>query len=333
MNKLSGGIVQTSRIRLARNLSNLAFPHKMTDEAAFAFVKRATDILNVNNEYGIMLVGQLNAVDREILLNKNLVSRDLLKNNRTGCIMLSKDESLSIMFNEEDHIRIQAVVQGLDFDTALTIAKQIDNMLIGSLPIAYDANLGFLTSCPSNVGTGMRASVMLFLPALTINNSISEVINSLSKIRITVRGAFGEGSAASGYMYQISNQVSLGVTEKEILQLVTDTVNRLCSLENQARQVLLATRQIEVTDAVCRAWGIASNAYTLTAAEFCEYYAQIKLGVGLGILHISNASKLDELNLQAQNAGLGKQFGEMDETKLNLKRAEIVRETLKKITA
>lgn len=332
MSKVNNDIVLTSRVRLARNLSNLAFPHKMTDEAAFAFVKRATGILNAYNEYKIVLVSQLSPVDMELLLIKHLASHDLLKNDRTGCFMVRKDEKVSILFNEEDHIRMQAVVSGFDLGAAHDIVKQIDDKLIENLPVAYEPELGFLTSCPSNVGTGMRASIMMFLPGLTLNNSIGEVVNSLGKSRITVRGAFGEGSSARGYLYQVSNQVSLGVTEKEILQLVSDTVTRLCALERQARQVLFSSRPIAVTDTVCRAWGIASNAYTLTAAEFVEFFAQIKLGVGLGILNVSSIGELDELYLHAQDAFLISKYGDLDEVNLNLKRAETVREATEKMS-
>ena len=187
-NDIIKNIVVSSRIRLARNVSGLPFPHKLDAELAFGFVKKIHDVLQATEKFDMRFISQMDEVEKRIYLEKHLVSLDLLQNDRLGAVMVNKDESLSIMLNEEDHIREQSIVKGFDLPKAYKKIRRIDDKIISQVDIAYDDNLGFLTSCPTNVGTGMRASVMMFLPALSKTGRISALIDALVKRKMTVRG-------------------------------------------------------------------------------------------------------------------------------------------------
>ncbi len=200
------------------------------------------------------------------------------------------------MINEEDHLREQCIVKGLDLRFAYETMSEIDSRIAGSMKFAYDEQFGFLTACPTNLGTGLRASVMQFLPALTINGVMPKLIRSISRLGLTVRGVYGEGSDAEGYKYQISNEVTLGVTEEEILNQVEEVVKKVCELEAAERRTLLnGPNAIEVQDECLRAYGILTNCAKISAREFIKLTAKVKLGACLGFIDIPDVSLIDDL--------------------------------------
>ena len=325
-------IVVSSRIRLARNVSALPFPHKLDAERAFGFVKKVHDVLQTTEKFDMRFISQMDEVEKRAYLERHLISLDLLQNNRLGAVMVNKDESLSIMLNEEDHIREQSIVKGLDLTKAYKKIRRIDDKIISQVELAYDDHFGFLTSCPTNVGTGMRASVMMFLPALSRTGRISALIEALEKRKMTVRGIYGEGSSSSGYMYQISNRTSLGYSEEDIIESVHKSVISVCQLENKEREVLFNTNKTAYTDRIMRSKGILTNAYILSTKEFFERFADVKTGVALGIIECADVEKLDDFLVDVLPGNLIKKAGrQMRERERDIYRAEYTRENLTKI--
>jgi protein arginine kinase len=331
-NDIIKNIVVSSRIRLARNVSGLPFPHKLDAELAFGFVKKIHDVLQATEKFDMRFISQMDEVEKRIYLEKHLVSLDLLQNDRLGAVMVNKDESLSIMLNEEDHIREQSIVKGFDLPKAYKKIRRIDDKIISQVDIAYDDNLGFLTSCPTNVGTGMRASVMMFLPALSKTGRISALIDALVKRKMTVRGIYGEGSSSSGFMYQISNRTSLGYSEEEIIENVNNSVLAVCQLESKERETIFNTHKTAYTDRIMRSKGILTNAYILSTKEFFERFADVKTGVALGIIQCADVEKLDDFLVDVLPGNLLKKAGkQMNERERDIFRAEYTRENLNKI--
>ena len=230
------------------------------------------------------------------LMENHLISPKLIKNKHLSAALINTEESVSIMINEEDHLREQCIVKGLDLRFAYETMSEIDSRIAGSMKFAYDEQFGFLTACPTNLGTGLRASVMQFLPALTINGVMPKLIRSISRLGLTVRGVYGEGSDAEGYKYQISNEVTLGVTEEEILNQVEEVVKKVCELEAAERRTLLnGPNAIEVQDECLRAYGILTNCAKISAREFIKLTAKVKLGACLGFIDIPDVSLIDDL--------------------------------------
>lgn len=245
--------------------------------------------------------------------------------------MLSSDDSLSVMLNEEDHLRIQSIEACMNLRAAYQKAEELDNELISEFPVAYSERFGFLTSCPSNVGTGLRASAMLFLPALTYSNSMRKIVNTLNKVRITVRGIYGEGSKALGCLYQVSNQVSLGHSEEEILATVAEAVEKVCEAERIARENLRKRSPEQLKDRILRSYGILTNAYVLSTDEFMELFSYVRLGGYYGYCTLPTAETLNKLLYSVQPNTLQKNQG-VDFTPLerDVCRAETVRKVLNK---
>ena len=257
-------------------------------------VKAFNAINNVGN-FNTYRLKNLSQLALEEMLEDHLISSQLIENSDISGVAISDDKTVSIMVNEEDHLREQCLLSGLDLKRAYDIINDIDNELNISLNFDYDKNFGYLTACPTNVGTGIRASVMMFLPGICLTNNFEEMVNAVSKLGICVRGAYGEGSQANGYVFQISNQFSLGKTEDEIIQLVESTVLKICDLEKKARNNLMANNENKLTDDVFRAYGVLSNCYLIGSNEACEYLSKLKLGVALNIINLKNPEIIDEL--------------------------------------
>lgn len=323
-------IILSSRIRLARCLNNHVFPEKMTEKAGIETINEISKVILPMGDYKLFTMENLPALDAEVMQEKHLISTKLLNNKESGAVILSDDETVSIMINEEDHIRAQCFLNGLALDKAFQILSSIDDKLIEKLDISYDETFGFLNSCITNIGTGMRASVMMFLPALTISNKIQDVILMLKNQGLTVRGVFGEGSQASSYIYQISNARSLGVQEREIIQKVTECAIKVANLEMQERNVLGRENQVELKDMVFRAYGILTNAYALSADEFMKYIGEVKMGIALGFIKLSDNSIIDRLMFDALPSCLTKIAGEeaLGEIEEKITRAKFVAKTL-----
>lgn len=326
----NNSIIVTSRVRLARNVDKTPFPHKLRDKNAFdGIIKFASQTADKLFPYKLLLMSQMDGVNREALVEKHLISRDLVQNTESGAVLLSDDETVSVMLNEEDHFRIQSIRKGEDLEGAFKAAKQFDRVLGDKVMLAYSDRYGYLTACPTNVGTGMRASVMLFLPALTINKSISSIIVAVQKLGLTVRGVYGEGSRADGCMYQLSNRISLGITEQEILDSVAVTAQTIENAELEARSLLLSRRGITLKDELSRAYGVLKSACILTSAELNELLTKVKLGVALGIINADGAV-LDKLSVDCLPANMTIIAGhELSEIDRDAYRAEYVKKILK----
>ena len=305
---------------------------KVLDDSYYTFLKDFDYVDSNSGETKKVNLYELKLETRKAFTtNVDLVK--LLENKECGAVILSEDETVSIMVNEEDHIRAQCFLKGLSLDKAYQILSAIDDKLIEKLDVAYDVTYGFLNSCITNIGTGMRASVMMFLPALTISNKIQDVISMLKSQGLTVRGVFGEGSEALSYIYQISNARSLGVSEKEIIQKVTECAIKVANMELSERDVLLHNNQLELKDRVFRAYGILTNAFLLSAGEFMKYIGEVKMGICLGFMKFSDNALIDRLLFDALPSSLTKIAGQeaLSETEEKTTRAKFVAKTLQNL--
>lgn len=328
-------VVLSSRIRLARNIKDIPFPSIMNDEEAYKVidsVKRA--IFNSNtilstqfNEYNMK---KLKPLERQSLVERHLISPDLSQNTKNGYALIKNDNTVSIMINEEDHLRIQCILDGLRLNETWDIADKADDLIEENIDYAYNEKIGYLTSCPTNVGTGIRASVMVHLPALTITGQLSSILNSVTKIGMAVRGIYGEGTQALGDIYQISNQITLGQSEKEIIENIEGVVRQIIANERKARGDLYDKRKIQIEDRAGRAYGLLSNARVLSTKEYMSLMSDARLGAVLGILNI-DVSKIDELTTHIQPGNLQKILGvQLEPYDRDVKRAEYVAIQLKK---
>lgn len=323
--------VVSSRIRLARNLARYPFPNKMGFEDGLRVIKEVSEPLEKHVDGKLIMLKDLEPIEIKAYTEKHLISNALAENVKTGAMVLNKDATLSVMINEEDHIRIQVIKRSLDLESAYELADKVDDLISENSEIAFDIHLGYLTSCPTNLGTAMRASVMMFLPALTINRTINNVIFSSSKDALVLRGVYGEGTQAEGYMYQLSNQYSLGLNEKEIINMVKNQIYKVAEAEEIARETLLSKNRVELTDMIMRAWGILTNAYKIDTAEFMQNMSLIKLGASLGILKVKT-SALDEIIVACRPANLSLRSGrKLDALERDIYRAEFLRDILPKM--
>lgn len=325
-------VVISSRIRLARNVAGNAFPTRLFKEKGVQLTTKIIEVLEPIDNFKVYPMNILNNQDAMVMHEKHLISHNLVENKDFGAVCVNQDESISIMVNEEDHIRAQCILPGLSLEKAFDEINKVDNTLSSKLDYAYDRKLGFLTSCITNVGTGMRASVMLFLPALTLSGQMNNIINNVLKPkRLTVRGVFGEGSSAEGYIYQISNSTSLGNSEKEIISLVKENVIMLCDEEVEARKKLLQSKLPTAKDIVQRSWGVLTNCYKLNYEDLLKYLGQLKLGVSIGLIRFKDNRIVDKLISTCLPYTLSKTFDlSLNDEDLEIYRAEYVSSTLKK---
>ncbi len=304
---LGEGPAISSRIRLARNVEKYTFPGWASEEEKCTIWDRTVEIFeSIKTPFIQLGMGEASDLDKEILFERHLISQDLARKD-VGCgVFVSPDESLSVMVNEEDHIRIQSLQPGLNLMAAWKDADQIDDQLESNLTYAFSPKLGYLTSCPSNVGTGMRASVMLHLPGLVFMEEMDPVINGISKIGLAVRGMWGEGTEAAGNMFQISNQITMGRREDEIIAHLEQIVCELIDHENNARLRLMNDRAPTIEDLVARARGILSNARLMTSAEALNLLSTLRLGLDLGMVDQFSQREIDMLFIAIQPAHLQK---------------------------
>ncbi len=296
MTNVENSVVST-RVRLARNLEGYPFPSHLKDEKqAKEIIRHVSSGLSRLDEFKLYYMDQISEAQAQALKENHLISPNLIKNRRYSAVLLNREENVSIMINEEDHLREQCIVKGLDLRLAYDTMSEIDTRISQSMKFAYDEQLGFLTACPTNLGTGLRVSVMFFLPALTINGVMPKVVRSVSRLGLTVRGIYGEGSDAEGYMYQISNEVTLGVTEEDILSQVEEVVKKVCQLEETERERLkTGAAALDIQDECLRSLGILTNCAKLTTEELIKYAAGVKLGACLGYVNLDDVSAIDEL--------------------------------------
>ncbi len=334
IDELTAHNVVSSRIRFARNIRGLNFPKYIdkVDVRAVELingVKRAVDKITPTS---LVTMRSLSKEKKMALVERHLISLPLANNTSCGAVVLEggkKFGGVSIMINEEDHIREQYILDGYNLDGVYKNIKQFDDAIISELDIAYDNEFGFLTACPTNLGTGMRASVMIFLPALKRAGAIDDALKTFKdEFGITVRGVFGEGSDAEYDMYQISNSRTLCISEREIIEQVKGAVVRMCYLERVALERLVRERSTELFDRIARSYGLLSSAYTLTSKELNELLIDVKLGVILGLLPIKNMDKLNEMIWACTKSSLSIITGGNDVSARDIARAKIVRDIL-----
>jgi len=327
-------IVISSRVRLARNLEKMLFPNwanKQQLEQELAIIEPAIKELEQVKENGLFVrMSDTASVDKQLLVERHLVSRELISQKEGRAVAASSDETVSIMINEEDHLRIQVLLPGFALDECWTKIETIDNNIEKKLNLAFSARLGYLTACPTNTGTGMRASVMLHLPALVLTKQINRVIQAIIKLGLTVRGLFGEGTEASGNFFQISNQVSLGRSEGEIIDNIKRIINQVIEYEQNARHVLSTKNKSNLEDQVWRSYGILKNAHIISSNETIELLSNVRLGFDLGLLKGLAREIINELFILTQPAHLQKlESKALTAHQRDVKRAELIRGKIK----
>ena len=295
-------VIVSGRVRLARNYHDLPFSTGKNEEHALLCVQRAVEAMQQEaDEYTLYQMNEMPQVERMKLVERHLISRDLLKNAEVGAALIRSDRHVSIMVNEEDHLRIQAIGNGLSLHDTAREAFAAEEALEDVCTFSFDPQLGYLTSCPTNTGTGMRASLMMHLPMLTRYKQMGNVNQSIAKLGLTIRGIYGEGSEALGDLYQVSNQVTLGRTEEEIIDAVTAVGKKMIDLEKSLRQRAMKEKPSELTDALWRSYGILRYARQMDDQEFMQHWSHLRLGTTLEIFK-TPLSTVDELLTVAQNA-------------------------------
>jgi protein arginine kinase len=323
-------IVMCSRIRLARNLADFPFSNRASRgekseiEANF---KSCLDTAGLDLSY--FDVNNMTSLDRQFLVERQLVSRELANGEGARGVAIGPQENISVMVNEEDHLRIQVMLSGLSLHEVWDRINRLDDQLEESLAYAYSAQLGYLTACPTNVGTGIRVGVMLHLPALVQTKQIDKVFRALQKINLAVRGLYGEGTQAFGDFYQISNQQTLGKSELELIRILTDVVPQVIQYERTARQVLMNERRQHLHDQVSRAYGVLKTAHTISSEETMLLLSSVRMGINLGLIDDLEIATVNELFIQTQPAYLQKIQGtELGVEERNVARASYLRSRL-----
>ncbi len=318
-------IVISSRIRLARNLADFPFIRKCTDydrTAVEAKLRETVEVIRELSELVYVDVACLENVDRQFLVERQLISREHAEGLGARAVAIDAGEKFSLMINEEDHLRIQVMHSGLDLLAAWEDMDRLDNMIEEHVNYAFHPTKGYLTACPTNVGTGMRVSVMLHLPALVITRQIEKVFRSLHKMSLAVRGLYGEGSQAMGDFYQISNQITLGRSEQDLIKQVGDVVPALIEYERRAREFLVRENKDDLHDDVSRAYGTLCAAKKISSEETMHYLSKVRMGVNLGLIENLEIPTINKLFIHTQPAHLQKLRGtELDSAGRNVERA------------
>lgn len=330
-------IAISSRVRVARNLQDQPFPLLATQTQSsqvldtIIAVADTQELQSFGTFYTIPL-SDVEPLDKKVLVEKHLISPSLANESQNGAVLLSEDESVSIMINEEDHLRIQCLYPGFQVREAWEKATAIDDLFEAHIDYAFDDKRGFLTSCPTNVGTGLRASVMVHLPALVMTQQINRILSAVSQVGLTVRGIYGEGSEAVGNIFQISNQITLGQTENEIIDNLHSVVLQIIEHEKSARQRLLNESKLRLTDRVMRSFGILSHAAIMDSKEAAQRLSDVRLGVDLELIKGPSFALLNELIVMTQPGFLQKVYGDkMNTEERDMYRAKLIREKLMEV--
>ncbi len=328
-------VVVSSRVRLARNINNYSFPDRLDSQKAREVVDNIKKIVLESEEcksYGFKFydMHKLSSLDKNILVEKHLISPDFaIKQNVSGAL-ISSSEQISLMINEEDHLRIQCLFPGMQLENASSLCNRMDDLLESELDYAYSVGYGYLTCCPTNIGTGIRASVMLHLPALVMTGYVRKVLEACGKIGIAVRGIYGENSEAAGNLFQISNQVTLGQDENEIISGLKNVVSQITERERTLRRELYMKEPYRFEDNIYRALGILKNARIISADESLKLFSRVRMGVDMGILKNVDSQVLNELILLVQPACLQKQVDEeLKQGDRDRVRADMIRKKLR----
>lgn len=321
-------VVISTRVRFARNLEQYPFASRLTDKDAGEIIEKVKAALP---EYRCEEFASGSSHRREAAsyMEMHYVSPEFYESDRRRALLTGENGHVQIMVCEEDHLRIQSIVAGFEPEKAFGYAAAADDVLCDKLKIAYSEKYGYLTHCPTNLGAAMRVSAMLCLPALTLGNSIGKCAGAMGKMGITIRGLYGEGSKATGCLYQISNRASLGMGEEEIIKMISDVVKNLVDSERKARKSLYSLNRTRISDAIARRLGTLKSAYTLTSDEFTEAFSDLKLGCSLGLLTSLPDEKLSEMLIAVQPATISlSREGLDDENARDIARARLIRSFL-----
>ena len=337
-------VAVSSRIRLARNFKDYPFPGRLladphAEEQASEIIRLIKGELTSMEAFDFYSMSEISEEQAEYLKERNLISRDLMAHRRIAAALVSRDESISVMINEEDHVRAQYFTKGFDLRRVFERVSGIDDIISDSIPFAYDDTFGYLTACPTNLGTGLRASVMLFLPACARRGLMAEIGRYCTGQGLTVRGTFGEGSDTEGDLYQISNEITLGLKEEELLSLVEEAVYHVVQIEYRQRERMRDEGGISLRDQVMRSYGILTNCCKIGRKEFTERIADIKLGISLGYFDAPKAKDgegtdtriedLDDLAMALRPANINRIKGaRLDEEEQDIYRAECAAEAI-----
>lgn len=327
-------VVISSRIRLARNLGTYPFSSKITEEQAAVLVNEVKEVTvslieEEKRKFYACNISTLSDIDKTAMVERHIVSPLLAEKEQTTGLILSEDETVSIMINEEDHVRIQAIVGGLNLEQAYAEADRVDDIAYEKLHFAYDEKFGYLTACPTNAGTGMRASCMVFLPALSSARLIQKLIEEVGKYGVTIRGIYGEGTKSLGSIYQISNQKTMGISESEIIGNLKRLVLQVVKQERKRREYMLSVNADEIEDQVFRSYGILKYARQISSDDAMTLLSQLKFGADCGLIKFDRAFNIHKLMMGVQPGSLqwslGKNVGSVTRDQ---SRAEYIRKEL-----
>ncbi|MDF2534698.1 MAG: ATP:guanido phosphotransferase [Bacillales bacterium] len=327
-------IVLSTRIRYARNIDGVAFPTAFTNEDNERIIQQfenkfANQVLSGLGKFELVKMVSLKPEEKQVLVEKHLISPHLAFQNDLGAVLISENEEVSIMINEEDHLRIQCLFPGLQLKEALEVANSIDNWLESEMTFAFHEKIGYLTSCPSNVGTGLRASVMLHLPGIVSTGQSERIIRFISKMGLVVRGVHGEGSQSTGNIFQISNQVTLGKSELVIIEELERVVLQIILYERQTREASLEQTRIQLEDNVFRSLGTLQNARKITSEEAAFCLSQVRVGIDLGVIKDIPRNVFNELIVAIQPGCLQRFSGKkLSPEERDIFRANLIREQL-----
>ena len=321
-------VVISTRVRLARNIDGFAFENKCDEKIKEEILRKVEEIVP-NLGYGLQLLKlkDIDEITKQELIEKHLVSPEFV-NNKSGAILINEEESICIMINEEDHIRIQVFSEGMAIEGFLNLAIEIDKKLEELLPYSYNKKYGYLTACPTNVGTGLRISTMVHLPGLAQTGNVGKVLRIVNNFGMSVRGVYGEGTDSKGNIYQISNNQTLGITEQEIAKDVVSITQKVIEQERIARKYL-GKKGLELENRLYRSFGLMMYSKMITLDECIDLLSDVKLGTDMGIIKELNDGKVKKLWLYTKPANMQKYFGQtMDEKEENIKRAELIQQII-----
>jgi protein arginine kinase len=325
-------IVISSRVRLARNLKDKPFPNKAKKSELNEILGAIQTVISqipFFKDSLFLKMHELDNVDKQFLIERHLMSHEHATNPEGKGLVVSQEEILSVMINEEDHIRLQIMHSGLDLDESWQIAETIDNALSEKLDFAYGLEWGYLTACPTNTGTALRGSVMLHLPALVMTKQINKVLAAVAKLSFASRGFYGEGTQASGNFYQISNQLSMGQSEKEVIQNINGLIRQIIEQEEQARQALILQNKPMLEDKIFRSFGVLKSAHIISSQETVELLSMVRLGVDLKVIKDVDRKSINELFIMIQPAHLQKIEGKkLNASERDAIRANVIRKKL-----
>lgn len=322
-------VVLSSRVRLARNIKGIPFPRKATEEQQQKIIdifKNSVSDSDIKLNY--IDINSMKDYERQAITECHLISPQMMNDDIKRGVLLSDDSSVSAMINEEDHLRIQCMAPGFDLEKCFETANKIDDTIEATTDFAFDSQFGYLTCCPTNVGTGMRASVMVHLPALTITGGINSVIDSLGQLGMTVRGIFGEGSKSAGDIYQISNQTTLGETEENIIERFEQIITDVISKERELRTRIYTSDKYRIEDKLLRSLGELTHAVILSSSEAMNRLSDVRFAVELGIVENIDLEKINTAMYAILPANIIKNHNLTDPADRDLKRAEIIKEIL-----